>query len=121
MSLKFYTDTHIPKQVAIQLRERGIEVVRCEEVGMAEAEDKDHLAYAVEHGLSVITKDDDFAKLDDQWKKENRKHTSIFYSSRTDISAIGIIIKYCVEIVELVNGGAATIEDDIENQVLYIT
>ena len=34
MSIKFYTDTHIARQVAIQLRAKGIDVVRCEDVGM---------------------------------------------------------------------------------------
>jgi len=30
-------------------------VVRCEEVGMAQASDEQHLAYAVENGLTLIT------------------------------------------------------------------
>jgi hypothetical protein len=34
MSLEFYTDTHITKQVAVQLRKRGVDVVLCEEVGL---------------------------------------------------------------------------------------
>lgn len=36
--LKFYTDAHIDKQVAIQLPRSRIDVVRCEEAGMAEAD-----------------------------------------------------------------------------------
>ena len=39
MNVKFYTDAHIPKQVASQLRLRGIAVIRCEEIGLAEADD----------------------------------------------------------------------------------
>ena len=57
MSLRFYTDTHIDKQVAIQLRTHGVDVVRCEEVGMAEAEDDAHLIYATQHERALITKD----------------------------------------------------------------
>jgi hypothetical protein len=34
--IKFYTDTHIAKAVAVQLRQKGVDIVRCEEVGMAE-------------------------------------------------------------------------------------
>jgi hypothetical protein len=60
MKLRFYTDTHIPRQVAIQLRMKGIEVVRCEEIGMAEADDESHLTYAAENGLALITKDAGF-------------------------------------------------------------
>jgi predicted nuclease of predicted toxin-antitoxin system len=58
--LKFYTDTHIAKAIAVQLRNRGVEVVRCEEVGLAEARDTVHLEYATNHGLAVVTHDDDF-------------------------------------------------------------
>ncbi len=44
MTLKFYTDTHVAKVVAVQLRPRGIEVIRCEDVGMARSGDFDYLA-----------------------------------------------------------------------------
>jgi predicted nuclease of predicted toxin-antitoxin system len=40
-TLKFYMDTHIPKAVAIQLRNKGIDVVRCEDVGLTESDDVD--------------------------------------------------------------------------------
>jgi len=35
MTLQLYTDTHIAKAIAEQLRAHGVDVVRCEEVGMA--------------------------------------------------------------------------------------
>ncbi len=60
MSLRFYTDTHIAKQIAIQLRQHGIDVIRCEEVNMAEAEDEQHLLYATQEGLILITFDKGF-------------------------------------------------------------
>jgi hypothetical protein len=47
--LKFYADTHIDKDVAIQLRKKGVDVVRCEDVGMAEADDEAHLDYAAQN------------------------------------------------------------------------
>jgi hypothetical protein len=40
--MKLYADTHIPKQVAIQLRQKGIDIIRCEEVGLGEASDDKH-------------------------------------------------------------------------------
>ena len=95
MSLKFYTDTHIAKQVAIQLQERGIGVIRCEEVGLASAKDEEHLEYAAGHGLSVITKDDDFLQLHTEWMAESREHAGIFYSSKRNVPAIGEIVAGC--------------------------
>jgi hypothetical protein len=35
MTIKFYADTHIARAVAFQLSQRGFDVIRCEEVGMA--------------------------------------------------------------------------------------
>jgi predicted nuclease of predicted toxin-antitoxin system len=65
--LKYYTDTHIDKQVAVQLRQKGVDVVRCEEVGMAEADDESHLAYAAQNGLALVTKDAGFRVRHFNW------------------------------------------------------
>ena len=48
--IAFYTDTHIAKAVALQLRGHGIDVIRCEQVGLADASDVRHLEYATQHG-----------------------------------------------------------------------
>ena len=55
--LKFYTDSHIQKAVADQLRAQGVDVVRCQDVGMADADDLPHLEYATEEGRVVVTND----------------------------------------------------------------
>ena len=120
MSVKFYTDTHIPKQVAVQLRKQGIDVVRCEDVGMAEADDEELLEYAVEHESAVITKDDDFLRLHTEWLRQGQTHFGIFYCPLRDRPAIGIIVITCSEYHDLIAGAAGTIDDDIKNQVIYI-
>jgi hypothetical protein len=119
MSLKFYTDTHIPKQVAVQLREKGIEVIRCEEVGLATASDAEHLQYAASRGLSIITKDDDFLRLHARWMREGKKHAGIFFSAHRFVPAIGEIVSLCAGYYELVEAGAATAAD-IHNQTIFI-
>ncbi len=47
---KFYLDSHIDKEVAIQLRNSGVDVVHCAEVGMKDAKDPEHLTYATQIG-----------------------------------------------------------------------
>lgn len=73
---KFYTDAHVPSAVAKQLRRRdvafGEDIVRCQEVGMADAKDPDHLAFAVEHGRILVTRDKGFAALHKRWLAEGR-------------------------------------------------
>lgn len=81
-SLKFYTDTHIPKAVATQLRLRGVEVVRCEEVGLAEVDDETHLKYATEHRRAMVSRDVDFLELHTEWLAEGKHHCGIFHVSR---------------------------------------
>jgi len=119
MSISFYTDTHIAKQVAIQLRRRGIEVIRCEEIGMAEAADPDHLRYAAQHGLSLITKDEDFLILHHQWLKSGQNHAGIFYCPIRFNPAIGKIVTACADYHALIDSGAGTLED-IRNRIVFI-
>ncbi len=121
-SLKFYTDTHIAKAVAAQLRARGVDVVRCEEVGMSEASDLEHLEYATREGRVMITNDQDFLILDQNWQAQGKRHCGIMHCNKNVQGeiAIGIIVKACLFYHEMIDGGAATVDDDIVNQVLYL-
>lgn len=56
----FYCDTHIPRAVALGLRRRGIDVVRAEEVELAEATDKVHMAFALRDKRVIVTQDAGF-------------------------------------------------------------
>lgn len=124
MSLKFYLDTHISKEVAIQLRRRGIDVVvRCEETGMAEASDEEHLKYAAQEDRVMVSKDDDFIRLHILWQTiaaPHISHAGIFFCGERNRPTIGEIVTFCTEMAELVAEDAASIEDDIINQVFYI-
>ena len=44
--LKIFTDEHIGKDIVEQLQRRGVEVLRCEDVGMKSVEDTRLLEYA---------------------------------------------------------------------------
>jgi predicted nuclease of predicted toxin-antitoxin system len=117
--LKFYTDTHVDKQVAIQLRQQGIVVIRCEEVAMATASDEAHLTYAIELGHALITKDADFRNLHFQYMAEERQHTGIFFCADRYHAAIGRIVKTCAEYAQLLEEGIGTLED-IHNRLIEI-
>ena len=123
MLLRFYTDKHIARFVAVQLRRCGIDVVRCEEVGLASASDVEHLEYATREGRLVITNDDDFTKLDRKWRVEGKQHAGIMYCLPhiQGESGIGKIVKTCVIYHELIAASAGTVEDDIANQIIYVS
>lgn len=122
MSLKFYFDTHIARQVAVQLRERGVDVVRCEEVGMAEAEDEALLNYAVQGKRALVSMDEDFQGWHFRWLEASKAHCGIFKISH-DLEGeggIGQIVKELFAYYELVEVGAATLENDIYQQLFFI-
>src|SRR6266540_1346766 len=52
--IKFYTDSHIAKAIAVQLRNRSVDIVRCQDVGMDDADDIEHLEYAASQGRTII-------------------------------------------------------------------
>ena len=118
--IKFYADTHIAKAVAVQLRNRGIDIIRCEEIGMAEAEDFEHLEYATREGRVMITNDEDFLALDKIWREQGRNHAGIMHCRAQGEIAIGTIIRECMDYYELIVGGAANLEEDIVNRIIHI-
>jgi hypothetical protein len=77
MALRFYFDTHIAKAVAEQLRRQGVDVVRCEEVGLAEASDNVHLTYATQERRILVSQDADVIILDSRWHQSGRQHGGI--------------------------------------------
>jgi hypothetical protein len=120
MSLKFFADTHIAKQVAIQLNALGVDVVRCQDVGLEDASDNTLMEYAVTHERALLTKDDDFLAMHHEWQNAGRDHFGIFYCPYRDRRAIGQIVNACKEYHDLIESGAGE-EDDIKNVVVYIT
>jgi predicted nuclease of predicted toxin-antitoxin system len=122
-SLKLYTDKHIPKAVATQLRKQGIDIVRCEDVGLGDVDDLTHLEFATHERRVVITRDADFTRLHAAWQSDGRKHAGIMFCS-SDIqgeSAVGKIVNLVMMYHELIEGGAGTVENDIANRLIFIS
>ncbi len=120
MPVKFYTDSHIMTGVAVQARQRGIDIVRCQDVGMANAEDEEHLEYATKEGRTVISADADFSRINAQWQAAGKKHAGIIRLQQERKDNVGIIVEYIVSLNELIEGGAGTLEQDVYNQIIYL-
>ena len=66
--VRLYFDRHIKKQLAIDLRERGFDVLLTEESGLDTAPDEDQLAFATKENRAILTFNiRDFAPLHEQW------------------------------------------------------
>jgi predicted nuclease of predicted toxin-antitoxin system len=120
MSIKYYTDTHIPKAVALQLRTRGIDVVRCEEVDLAEASDSEHLEYAAANGRTLISHDRDFWDIHARWLAEGREHCGIVLFGRQLQGNVGKLVTELADLAQMIEEDAASLEKDIYNQVYEI-
>jgi len=120
--LKFYFDTHIAKAVATQLRDKGLDVIRCEDVGMASATDEEHLIYATEQARIMVSQDDDFTKLHYQWVADAREHAGIMYIPHRyqGESQISHLVKSLLFYEEAAQVGAVDYEIEIKNQLSYI-
>jgi len=122
--LRLHSDRHIHHAITDQLAKHGVDVVRCEAVGLGDAADIDHLEYATREGRAVVTSDRDFLKLDAMWQRQGRKHGGIFYVGpeirHQGAKGIGIVVRALLFYHQAIENGAATIDGDIANQVRYI-
>ncbi|KAB2863297.1 MAG: hypothetical protein F9K46_06035 [Anaerolineae bacterium] len=110
---KFYLDSHIDKEVAVQLRKKGVDVIHCAEVGMKDAKDPEHLTYATQIGYIMVTCDKGIRyQLHDQWQAEGKKHAGIIYFRGKDqCKSVSIIVNELLFLYE-----AANYEVDLYNQ-----
>jgi hypothetical protein len=119
--LRFFTDTHIPKQVAIQLRNQQTEVIRCQDVGLQDAKDEVLLDYAIDNNCAMLSLDDDFPKLHLRYSQIGKTHKGIFYGAMSQFQGqVGSIVSFCAMYAELIEGDAGTLENDIHNQLIYL-
>ena len=58
--MNFLVDAQLPPALAGLLCDLGHEAVAVREVGLREAEDGPIWQYALEHGVAIVTKDEDF-------------------------------------------------------------
>lgn len=120
--LKILTDKHIPKAIVEQLRRRGVDVERVEDIGMDASADEDILEYATANGRSVLSFNYDFDRLHKAWLDAGQQHAGVFRagSHLQGDKGIGRIVTFIGEYFEMVNVGAASLADDVYNQMVYI-
>ena len=61
--IRFHFDEHVPRRLALALRERGIDVTIPADVGLKRASDRRHLEFARAEGRVLVTNDRDYLRL----------------------------------------------------------
>ncbi len=77
--VRFYTDENMPESLAVQAARHGIDVLRCQAVGLMGAGDEVHLEYAARAGRAVLTRDYDFVGLHYEWLAQEKAHAGIVF------------------------------------------
>jgi len=91
--LRLYLDRHIKKQLAIDLRKRGFDVLPTEEAGMDTAPDEDQLEFAAKEKRALLTFNiRDFAPLHEQWSATGRSHAGIIVSQQLGSRQYGMLL-----------------------------
>jgi predicted nuclease of predicted toxin-antitoxin system len=84
-----YTDADVTPKLARLLREREFDAVSAQELGNAELEDSEHLAYAASRGRTILTYNSkDYAPLFDQYWWTGREHYGIIVSEQLPIGEL---------------------------------
>ncbi len=110
---KFYLDSHLSTEVAPQLRNKGVDIVHCSEVGMPDESDYDHLVYATAHLRIFVTCDAGIEwQLHYTWLAEGKPHGGIVYFRGEDqCKSMSVIINELLFLAE-----TAAYEQDLYNQ-----
>lgn len=91
--VRLYLDRHIKKQLAIDLRERGFDLLTTEEAGKDTAPDDEQLAFAAQENRAILTFNiRDFAPLHGAWSAAGKPHTGIIVSQQLGSRHYGVLL-----------------------------
>jgi len=91
VSVALYFDHHVPKAIAVGVRERGIDVLTADEDGKADWDDALLLQRATELGRVIFTQDSDFLVLAAAWQTSHRAFSGLVYAHQLRVTIGGAI------------------------------
>src|SRR5436190_16949462 len=99
--LRLYLDRHIKKQLAVDLRQRGYDVLTTEEASMDTASDEDQLAFAAKQERAILTFNiRDFAPLHEQWTADARAHAGVIVSQQLGSRQYGVLLSRMLRLLD---------------------
>jgi predicted nuclease of predicted toxin-antitoxin system len=92
--VRLYLDRHIMGRLAVDLRGRGYDTVRTEEVGKDTASDEEQLVFATAENRAVLTFNiRDFAPLHEAWQAARRAHAGVIVSQQFGRRDYGLLLQ----------------------------
>lgn len=116
--MRLLLDEQINPAVAVQLREKGFDVVAVDELGTRGASDPEQLAAAASQKRALVTYNIvDFYELLTQWSQRGVTHWGIIFVSEKTIPqrAVGALVRALESLLQ-----ECKAEDALLNQALYL-
>lgn len=121
MEFKVMTDENMANAVAEQLVKKGVNAIRLLDVLPHGTLDPELLEYCHQHGYALVTLDERIKGHIQDRHTEGKEHAGVFIGANlSDTQKIGVVVNFIVFINDSINIGAATTENDVYNQVIYI-
>jgi hypothetical protein len=122
MKLMILVDENMSKAISDQLKTHGVDASRATEHIAEGASDDDLLEYAYQNGYSLVTHDKRIQSHIDKRFEDGKEHCGVFIAPEKTQGphGIGQVVNFIVEYDTLIKGGAATLQDDVYNQTIYI-
>ena len=121
-AFKLLADENIPVAVIDQLISRDIDITRVRHVMPEGTPDPELLEYARENGYALLTHDQKITRYIAARHGEGKGHAGVFIAGRhLEVEhGIGTIVTSILEYHALIEAGAGTVQDDVDNHVKYI-
>ena len=113
--IRIYTDEHITALLAPALRRRGYVAQSCVEADTLGWDDEEHLVYAAERGMALMTSDaSDFVPILKRWYASKREHTGIILAPEFSRRQTGILLRWTLRLLDRLTA------DELYNNVVYL-
>jgi predicted nuclease of predicted toxin-antitoxin system len=113
--IAFYTDEHISKRLAADLRKKDYEAASSIDLGHIHWSDHAHLVYAAEQGMAVLTFDQKFKTTAEEWAEAGREFWGVVISPEFSEKQYGRLLKLTLNLLE------KRTADELRNAVVYLT
>lgn len=110
----YYTDADLDGPIVRAAIQHGLPVVRCQDVEMADASDREHLEYASANRLTLVSHDaKTMTAAHERWLTEGRSHSGVIIIPRKYCKRVGEIVEYLTLVRNASRGG------ELDNQLWW--
>lgn len=113
--LAILTDENISQAIYEQLIAKGVKAERVINVLPEGTSDPELLEWAHTRKYALLTHDQAIRKHIKARQEAGKEHAGVFIISRHLQGTVGPIVTYLVELNEYIEGGAASVEEDVYN------